>query len=71
MGIKPRLVSIPTDSRLRPLLLGILPVATKTASTSKCSAIFLVVASVSSIFTGQPGIIFVAKTFDLVSISLD
>ena len=31
----------------------------------------LEVASVSSILTGHPGVIFVAKTFDFVSISLD
>ena len=41
---------------------GIRPVATKQASTSKTSTTSLVLASVSSIVTGEPGVIFVAKT---------
>ena len=69
--MKPFTVSIPTDSRFNLSLLGLLPVATKTASTSKVSTTSLDFASVSSIFTGHPGVIFVAKTFDYVSISLD
>ena len=69
--MKPLTVSIPTDSRFKLLVLGLLPVATRTASTSKVSITSLDFASVSSIFTGHPGVIFVAKTFDFVSISLD
>ena len=68
--MKPFTVSIPTDSRVKLLLLGLLPVATSTASTSKVSTTSLDFASVSSILTGHPGVIFVAKTFDFVSISL-
>ena len=68
--MKPFTVSIPTDSRFKLLLLGLLPVATSTASTSKVSTTYLDFASVSSIFTGHPGVIFVANTFDFVSISL-
>ena len=69
--MNPFTVSIPTESRFKLLLLGLLPVATSTASTSKVSTTSLDFASVSYIFTGHPGVIFVAKTFDFVSISLD
>ena len=69
--MKPFTVSIPTDSRFKLLLLGLLPVATSTASTSKVSTTSLDFASVSSMFTGHPGVNFVAKTIDYVSISLD
>jgi len=68
--MKPFTVSIQTDSRFKLLLLGLLPVETSTASTSKVSTTSLDFASVRSIFTGHPGVIFVAKTFDFVSISL-
>jgi len=58
--MKPFTFSIQTDSRFKLLLLGLLPVATSTASTSKVSTTSLDIASVRSIFTGHPGIIFVA-----------